>query len=247
MRTSPGGKGANQAVAAARAGGTVIMVGAVGDDAFADPALTTLRAVRVDLTRIRRLPGPTGCAAICVNPAGENQIAVAAGANRLVRADWVEDSLLGPDTTLLLQMECDPAETATLIRRARGAGCRVILNLAPPAPLPLDALQAVNVLVVNEAEGAWLGAHLGCGVDAAGLFASVGVTVVRTLGLAGAEWAGPGGVGSVPAPRVTVVDTTGAGDCFVGALAAGLQAGGAVQTSVRSATLSASEHCTGRF
>ena len=244
MRSAPGGKGANQAVAAARAGASVVMVGAVGTDAFADPALAALIAAGVDVTRVRRVPGPTGCAAICVDTRGENQIAVAAGANLAVRADWVEDALLVPGTTLLLQMECDPAETAALIRRARGRGCRVILNLAPPTPLPAEALRHLNVLVVNRAEGAWLGAHVHAGGDAAGLHVALGVTVVRTLGADGAEWAGPAGAGSVPAVPVEVVDTTGAGDCFVGTLAWQPGADGIGRSSIERAVAAASAACS---
>ena len=135
-RALPGGKGANQAVAAARDGARVALAGAVGRDPLADVALSASRAAGVDLSRVAAVDAPTGCAAICVDPAGWNQIAVAAGANALARAAQVEDAALGPGVLLLLQMEVPPAETAGLVARARSRGARVALNLAPAGPLP---------------------------------------------------------------------------------------------------------------
>lgn len=241
-RFEPGGKGANQAVAAARDGATVVMAGAVGRDALADGALAGLVAAGVDLRRMARLDAATGCAAICTDPAGRNQIAVGAGANLLARADQIEDSLLHAGTTLLLQMECDPTETAVLIHRASALGARVMLNLAPAAPLDAAALRAVDVLVVNEAEAEWLAAQHGA--SPAELHTALGVTVVRTLGADGAAYAGPDGKGTVPAPTVEVVDTTAAGDCLAGVLAAGLDRGWALPDALRRAVAAASLCCT---
>ncbi|MBU6497442.1 MAG: ribokinase, partial [Rhodospirillales bacterium] len=155
LHMEPGGKGANQAVAAARDGATVVFAGAVGRDALADDALGLLRAAGVDVSRVAAVDQATGAAAICVDPAGENLIAVASGANLAARAGQVEDALLGPQTTLLLQRETDPQETEVLIARARAAGCRIVLNLAPPGRLAAAALRALDVLVVNEDEAAW--------------------------------------------------------------------------------------------
>ena len=131
----PGGKGANQALAAARDGARVVMAGAVGQDALADAALALLLQEGVDLTRLARVPASTGCAAIGVDPAGRNAIMVGSGANLHARADQVEDALLGPGTTLLLQMEVPVEENVALIARARARGVRIVLNLAPAAPL----------------------------------------------------------------------------------------------------------------
>ena len=190
-RIEPGGKGANQAVAAARDGASVIMAGAVGRDALADGALRLLRAAGVNLERVRPVEASTGCAAIAVDPDGNNAIAVGSGANLSAQASQVEDSLLGPNTTVVLQMEVPAAETAELIARARAAGARVVLNLAPAAALPEDALRSVDVLVVNETEGAWLAAYLGCGATAASLRDRLGgVAVVLTRGGEGADVAG---------------------------------------------------------
>lgn len=244
MRTEPGGKGANQAVAAARDGALVAFAGAVGQDAFAEPATALLRAAGVDLSRVARTDTSTGCAAICVDAEGANQIAVASGANLLAHAGQVEDALLGPGTTLLLQAETDLEETAALIRRARVAGARVVLNLAPAAPLAADALRAVDVLVLNEDEAAWLGRHLGCGGDAGGLHAALGVAVIVTMGERGLVAATAQGRIVLPAHRVAVVDTTAAGDCFTGVLAAGLDRGLAMADALKRANIAAALCCT---
>jgi ribokinase len=112
------------------------LAGAVGRDPLAEVALSASKAAGVDLSRVAAVDAPTGCAAICVDPAGRNQIAVAAGANALARAAQVEDAALGPDVVVLLQMEVPPAETASLVARARARGARTVLNLAPAGPLP---------------------------------------------------------------------------------------------------------------
>ena len=183
----PGGKGANQAVAAALDGASAAFAGAVGADAMAEVALAGLRAAGVDLSRLATVAAPTACAAVCVDPAGRNQIAVGSGANLLARALQVEDAALGPATILLLQMEVPAAETAALIRRARARGARILLNLAPAAEIAAEALRALDLLVANEPEAAWLAARLGCTADAAGLHRALGIGVAVTLGEAGAE------------------------------------------------------------
>ncbi len=244
MRVEPGGKGANQAVAAARDGATVLFAGAVGRDALAAQALATLRAAGVDLSRVAEADSSTGCAAICVDPAGNNHIAVAAGANLLARAEQVEDRLLHRGTTVLLQAETDLEATAALIRRAHAGGARVVLNLAPAARLPDDALRAVDVLVMNEDEGGWLGNALGTGGDAAGIRGALGNAVVITMGGRGLQAATPQGHIELAAHTVTVVDTTAAGDCFTGVLAAGLDRGLAMPAALRRANVAAGICCS---
>jgi ribokinase len=244
MRVEPGGKGANQAVAAARDGAQTLLAGAVGSDAFADQALATLRAAGVDLSRVRYADSSTGAAAICVDPAGHNQIAVASGANLLARAAQVEDALLRPGTTVLLQAETDLGETAALIHRARAGGARVVLNLAPAAPIGAEALRAVDVLVLNEDEGGWLGTELRTGRNAASLRAALGVAVVVTMGERGLEAATADGHLELEAHQVAVVDTTAAGDCFTGVLAAGLDRGLTMTDALRRANVAAALCCS---
>lgn len=245
----PGGKGANQAVAAARDGATVTMVGAVGGDGLKETALSGLRGAGVDLSRVAVTDRATGTAAVCTDAAGRNQIVVAGGANLQARADQVEDALLSSGTTLIVQMESDPGETSALILRARRLGARVILNLAPAAPLPLPVLKSVDILVVNEDEAEWLAGDLGCAGDAASLRSLLGGTVIRTLGGDGVEWSSVDGSavdgsGRQPAPTVAVRDTTGAGDCFVGVLAAELDRGRPLAAAIRRAACAASLSCT---
>ncbi|WP_135467578.1 PfkB family carbohydrate kinase [Crenalkalicoccus roseus] len=243
-RALPGGKGANQAVAAARDGAVTAFAGAVGRDAMAEVALAALRAARVDLTRLAVSGAPTGCAAICVDPEGRNQIAVASGANAGARAAQVEDAALGPATTLLLQMEVPAAEIAALALRARARGARVLLNLAPAAPLPETALRAAHLLIANEREAAWLGAALGCAAEAAPLAAALGTGVAVTRGAAGAEAATAEGALHQPAFPVATRDSTGAGDCWCGVLAAALDRGLPLAAAMRRAAAAAAIACT---
>ncbi len=237
-RLLPGGKGANQALAARRAGADVTLVGAIGDDAFAELALANLRADGVDLALVRSVAAPTGCAAIMVDSSGENIIAVAPGANRTLVAAAVPDALLGPRTLVLCQMEVPPEETASLLQRARAAGARTVLNLAPASPVASDLLSAVDVLVVNESEAATLGAEPGR------LASSLGLMLVVTQGRAGASGhLAAGGQIAVPALPITPIDTTGAGDTFVGVLAAALDAASDPAMALRRASAAAGLAC----
>jgi ribokinase len=255
MTIEPGGKGANQAVAAARDGATVIMAGAVGPDGLAATALAGLQAAGIDLSRVGVADTPTGCAAICTDPAGRNHIVLAPGANLVARAAVIEDTLLVPHAILLTQMESDPAETATLIRRAHARGAFTIHNLAPAAALDPAALRLIDILVVNEDEAAWLAMHNcvardlpghQCASDARSLHAALGITVIRTMGPAGVEWAGPNGSGALPASAIEAVDTTAAGDCFIGVLAAALDRGDTIPDAIKRANAAAGLACTRR-
>jgi ribokinase len=192
LEMAPGGKGANQALAAKRAGAAEVrLIGRVGRDAFAAPALELLRAGGVDLGRVEPGDEPTGCACIAIDRQGRNQIVVASGANRRVAEAQVPDDWLGPGTVLVLQLEIPLGENWALIRRARAAGARIVLNAAPAAPAPAEALAALDVLIVNEVEA--LALAQGLGVEAAeapdagrALARRTGVAVVVTLGDAGA-------------------------------------------------------------
>jgi ribokinase len=186
-RASPGGKGANQATAAARAGAATASASAVGTDALAEVALSGMVAAGVDLARLARVGVATGAAAICVDAGGANQISVASGANMAVRAGQVEEAALTAATVLLLQMEVPVEEMAALVRRARAAGARIILNLAPPAPVPETMLRQLDLLVANEHEAAWLAGRLGVAAEAVALRGALGIDVVVTRGENGAE------------------------------------------------------------
>ena len=242
----PGGKGANQAVAAARDGARVAMAGAVGDDAAAEKALAGLKAAGINLSRVARVEAETGSAAICVDRDGQNQIAVAGGANLLLNAEQVTNTDLHPHTTLIVQMEGPADQTAALIRRARKRGARIILNLAPAAPIAADALGMVDWLVVNADEAGWLGEHIGTAANPASLHAALGAGVVRTRGPQGTSATNADGNLFVDALQIEVADTTGAGDCFIGVFAAALDRGANLSDALRRANVAAALSCTRR-
>jgi ribokinase len=244
----PGGKGANTAVAAARAGAPTSLYGCVGTDGFADQALTLLRDAGVDLSGVKRSDRPTGCATICVDAAGENLIVVASGANLDARAGQVPDSVLGPETLLAVQMEVPAAENWTIIERAKAAGARVLLNMAPAGMVPASVLKSVDYLVANEIEAATLAGEVG--LDATQptrvprqLAERYGLTCVVTLGGAGALAFSPEGGYSVPAMPIAPIDTTAAGDAFCGGLAAALDSGSDLQDALRRGSTGAGLAC----
>lgn len=250
-RAVAGGKGANQALAAARAGAEVALYGCVGRDAFAADSLTLLRRAGVDLGGVAECDAATGCAVVCVDEAGENQIVVASGANTMAVAGQVPDSALGPDTTLVLQLEIDQREIGRIIERGRDRGARIVLNAAPASarPQPAAALSAVDVLVVNEIEAAMLADGIGsgpaAGPDAAAAIAErYAITTIVTLGAAGAAGFAPDAAWAVEALPVSAVDTTAAGDAFTGCLAAALDGGAALDEAMRRASVAAGLACT---
>ncbi|KNC19348.1 ribokinase [Arthrobacter sp. RIT-PI-e] len=234
----PGGKGANQAVAAALLGADVTMVGAVGDDAYAETALSGLHAAGADLRAVRRADGSTGVAIVEVSDDGENTIVVLSGANTEVTPDVVAASAdaIRDAAVVVVQGELSAPATAAAVRAAAG---RVIVNLAPVMELDREALLRADPLVVNEHEGELVLAQFGGAkrpdheAVVTALLASGFASVVMTLGGEGALMSDGGPVRHVPAPRVTAVDTTGAGDAFVGALAARLVAADALEDAVR--------------
>lgn len=249
--TTPGGKGANQALAAARLGARTALVGAVGDDGNARTALALLREAGVDLDAVDTVPGPTGLAVITVAETGENTIVVVPGANAAVTVEGVDEHARAVEDAqvCIVQGELPPAATVHAVRLAAGSGARVVLNLAPVHALPGDVLAAADPLVVNEHEARLALRMLADGGapadegrptddeapgtdghDLAGALHRAGArSVVVTLGSDGAlvldGSASPPEPVRVAAPRVHARDTTGAGDAFVGALAARLVAG----------------------
>ena len=215
----PGGKGANQALGARVAGARVSLVAAVGDDDLAELALARLRTAGVDLARLRRSPQVhTGVAVIVVDEHGENQIAVAAGANATLSPT---DVAVADADAVLCQLEVSDDVVLAAARRAEGL---VVVNPSPVRRLPSSLLEAVDVLIVNEGERAALTSEL----------AAFGGLVIVTRGADGAE-AYQGGelVVSVPAVPVGAVDTVGAGDAFAGAVTAALASGVRAEEALR--------------
>jgi ribokinase len=236
-----GGKGANQAIAARRAGADVAIAGAVGDDGFAEVALDPLRRAGIDIRLVRAVGAPTGCAAIMVADGGENIIAVASGANAAVRCEQVPDALVGRRTVLVAQMEVPAPETTAMIRRVRAAGGCVLLNLAPALAIGDGLLRDIDLLVANQHEAAILGA------DPAQIAGMLRHGLVVTRGAAGAVgYLASGTMVSVGALPIDPIDTTGAGDTFVGVLAAALDLGMPLETGLRRASAAAGLACLAR-
>jgi len=248
-RMVAGGKGANQAVAAAKAGASVQLFGKVGDDEFGRIVLGSLRDTSVDLTGVGVSPdSSTGCAAICIDAQGENMIAVASGANLDVREREIPDFLLSKENTLLLQMETPIEENWKLIHRAKKFGARVILNLAPAYSIPQDILKSLDVLIMNQTEAADLALHLGfevisSTVVARRMAANFGMACIVTLGKQGAMACSPEETWEVKAMEIDAVDTTAAGDAFVGVLAAGLDSGMDMALALRRAAVASGLSC----
>jgi ribokinase len=245
----PGGKGANQALAAARAGGAVRMVGRVGRDGFADLALAELKTAGVDLSAVERDALPTGCALIPVERSGQNLIVVAAGANSAATERQVDDAWLGPGTLVMLQMEVPHAENWRLVERAKSRGARVMLNCAPAADVPRAALSALDWLIVNESEAELLARGMSLPATdprAAGRAIAIAAdtTVIVTLGGEGAAAFADAEAWTVEALPIKPVDTTAAGDAFVGAFAAAIDAGADLPTALRRASTAGGLACT---
>ena len=249
VEVAPGGKGANQAAAAGRLGRGVHMVGRVGDDPAGSRQLAALAGAGVNVGRVLVTPGtPTGSATIPVEEGtGENLIVVVSGANaELAPADVDVDSVRRA-SVLLVQLEVSLETVAAAARTTSGT---VVLNPAPARPLPADLLAEVDVLVPNEHELALLaGAADGerPPAELAGLARAVGAgSVVVTLGARGALVVPADGPVLLQAPpTVTAVDTTGAGDCFCGALAQALARGEGLADAVRYAVTAAALSTTG--
>ena len=234
----PGGKGANQALAARRAGSEVLLAGAVGSDQFAEVALNLLRRAGVDVHLVRVVELPTGCAAIMVSDTGENAIAVAPGANASVHANQIPDELLDAKTVLIAQMEVPPAESEMLIRRVRKRGGRCLLNLAPALQFDLGLLPEIDLLVANEHEAVMLGP------DLPRLGRALRQALIVTRGARGAAAVlADGSSLDVPALAVAPVDTTGAGDAFTGVLGASIDQGFSLAEALSRASVAGALTC----
>ncbi|MFF0449469.1 ribokinase [Streptomyces sp. NPDC004609] len=240
FRTIPGGKGANQAVAAARAGGDVAMIGAVGSDEFGARLRGTLVSSGVDTDLLRTADGPSGTAHVVVDDDGGNAIVVIPGANGTVTALAPGDeTLIATADTLLLQLELPLSAVLDGAGAARRHGVRTVLTPAPVQPLPPGLLAVTDLLVPNEHEAAAITGIADPHTAAGELLRRV-PEVVITLGAAGSLYASRDRAPlTVPAPRVTAVDTTAAGDTFVGALAVALGEGRPVEQALRWASSAA--------
>lgn len=218
-----GGKGANQAVAAAQLGAHVAFVGAVGSDPYADPAMHYMRTSGIDLSAIEQVDTNTGLAVITVSADGENTIVISPGANARVDSDFVtaRSSTIADADIVLLQGEIPASGFQAAVEHSNG---RVVVNLAPVVKVDRESLLQANPLLANEHEAGLILEQLGLPSDGtphelAHRLLKAGIrSVVLTLGARGAYVATPEGGADIPTPRVTTIDTTGAGDAFAGAL-----------------------------
>jgi ribokinase len=245
MEVLPGGKGGNQALAAAKAGAKVNMVGAVGKDGLGDIAMAGLMAAGVNTSAVTQSLKPTGTAAINVDAAGENAITVSAGANLEATGESLDASQLNPQTTLLLQMEVSMSAMTDLIQQCRAVVANIVWNLAPMQSIELPVLQQVDYLIVNEGELAQLHADLhnssdsgdsastGAEQQAQDVVALTGQSIVVTLGADGTLAVHENSVLRVPALPISPIDTVGAGDAFTGAFTAAIDAGVSFHQAMR--------------
>ncbi|MER7806546.1 ribokinase [Streptomyces sp900116325] len=240
FRTIPGGKGANQAIAAARAGGEVLMIGAVGDDAYGTRLRAELEHAGVETDLLHTAEGPSGTAHIVVDDTGANAIVVIPGANGTVHTlGHGEMAAIAEADLLLLQLELPLPAVVEGARMAHAQGVRTILTPSPVQPLPDELFDNVDLLIPNEHEAAALSGKTEPHAAAEILLRHVPEVVV-TLGSKGCLYAARDSETiHFPAPEVTAVDTTGAGDTFVGALAVALGEGRAVPEALAWASIAA--------
>ena len=244
LQVFPGGKGANQAAAAARSGSTVTFLGALGADGNGDFLRRSLAEAGVDTSHVFTVDRPTGTAMVLLTPDGENSIVVSPGANMtldVAAAEAVSDLWLGADI-LVLNLEVPLDTIVHLIARAHAAGVRVLLNAAPAQVFDTATLARCEPLVVNEYEARVVLGDPSIPADAtfeslAERLLAIGVpSLVITLGAEGALVADANGITRVPAYKVDAIDTTGAGDAFVGAMATELAGGASLAEAVSFAT-----------
>lgn len=243
----PGGKGLNQAVAAAKIGTTVVLAGCLGSDSFADELASFIRRHKIDVSCLRRSEKNSGIALITVDERGQNTIVVAPGSNADVCPEDVKKLPVSPGDVVVCQFEIPPAAVAAAFAKARRYGARTILNPSPVCPIPDEIFRNTDILIVNETELAFLSREnvdentpAGKIADAAEkLKTDTEQTVIVTLSSRGALVAGSKDMLFVDSYKVPAVDTVGAGDCFAGVFAAKLAEGKDVGESVKTAARAA--------
>ena len=249
---APGGKGANQAVASAKAGAKVYFSGALGKGGHGRQMFDNLVNCGVDATGIRFLDDcPSGLATIFVDKAdGTHRIVVSQGANLKAKQQWIPDHLLNKDAIVLVQGELPIEETEALLVRARGFGAKSVMNFAPATqPISEKVLENLDVIILNEYEANLIGQRFGIATDdktsfAVDLHSRFNLTTIVTLGPDGAICCSDEGLMSVPSLPIKAVDTVGAGDAFVGYLTATLDRGQDLEDALRMASVAGSLACT---
>ena len=249
---APGGKGANQAVAAAKAGGKVYFSGALGRGGHGRQMFDNLNECGVDASGIKFLNDcPSGLATIFVDESdGTHRIVVSQGANLKAQQDWIPDHLINKDAIVLVQGELPITETEKLLERSRKKGARSVMNFAPATqPISEAALHNLDVIVLNEYEADLIGQRFGFKTEdkvsfATAFHAKYNLTTIVTLGPDGSICCSDEGLMSVPALKIKAVDTVGAGDAFVGYLTAALDKGDSLADSLCMAAAAGSLACT---
>ena len=245
----PGAKGGNQAVAAARAGSPTRFIGSCGNDGFAGLATSIMKEAGVDLSKLATVAKPTAVALITVDEKAENAIVVASGANQSTTVAQLEAAEIGEADILVLQREIPDAATFGAVALAKQRGARVILNVAPAGPVPVETLKLLDVLIVNEHEALTVAHAAGIAVSdpeeaVRRINAEHGCSAIVTLGPEGAVGWVDGVRRAVPALKVKPVDTTAAGDSFTGAFAAALDQGFGFTMAMARGAASGSLACT---
>lgn len=244
-----GGKGANQAAAASRAGAKTSMIARIGEDSAAAVPMAAFKAAGVDVSYIKTCEKPTAMAMIMVDRTGENSIVVSMGANTCLTANDVPEDLLSAGTTLIMQMEVPPEENFKLLEKAKAKGARTILNVAPAKAVPESALKLVDYLILNEIEAAAVYENVfkktapDAEQTAPALAEKTGGACLITLGGDGALAARDGKTVKVSCLKIRPVDTTGAGDAFVGIFGAMIDEGMALSDAMRYASAGAGLAC----
>ena len=240
----PGGKGANQAVAAARLGAEVMFAGSVGKDPYGGQVLKSLRDVGINLKLVNSRGTTTGTAFVVVAEDGENQIVVASGANLETCSNQIKDSDLSLCTHIVLQLEVPIKEIEDIIFRAKAAGCKIILNYAPANVIQPTAIECCDYLIMNEIEANSLFGQKKEVEEYAIKFSKrFDAECIITLGPKGSLLATREGLYKIDALEVEAIDTVGAGDMFVGAFSAGLFKGECTTSSLQRATVASGLAC----